>query len=286
MKNRKLTYEEIFEIRKFLVKELINIKNNEYIKLDLGEGVLEQIIFNINEDDRKVFVFDNTLMSKLDLTEISFDNVDVRGYDFTGTHGVKINPQTVWNRNFENTRLNGVEIIGPFDDCFIQTTDFTGSRGVVINPQTVWDKDFELTKLNDVEIIGSFDDCFIQRTDFTGSKGAKINPSKLRLIDERGFYRRVLRNTKLKDTEIIGSFDRCVIEGTSFTGSKGAVINPQTVWDKNFRNTVLTDAKIIAPFNGCNMEGTITDGADLSSLDYTNELKDKIKSSIRTRIRG
>lgn len=95
--------------------------------------------------------------------------------DFTGSKGIKINPQTIFLRIFCFTACSDVEFIGPFDGADIRFADFTGSKGAKINPQTICGKKLCGTKCADVEFIGPFDGADISFADFTGSKGAKIN---------------------------------------------------------------------------------------------------------------
>ena len=191
-------------------------------------------------------------IKKPDLSGVCFDNIDVRSFDFTGCKGVKINPREVLGRSLENTKLNGVEIIGSFDGVDIECTDFTGSKGAKINPQTIEVKNLRGTELSGVEIIGSFDGVNIERTNFTGSKGAKIDPQTIR--------NKNLSGITLSDAEIIGPFDGVDIRFTDFTGSKGAKIDPQTVRYRSLRNTKLSGVEIIG----------FLDGVDMSFTDFTN----------------
>ena len=152
-------------------------------------------------------------IKKPDLSGVCFDNIDVRSFDFTGCKGVKINPREVLGRSLENTKLNGVEIIGSFDGVDIECTDFTGSKGAKIDPQTIRNKNLSGITLSDAEIIGPFDGVDIRFTDFTGSKGAKIDPQTVRY--------RSLRNTKLSGVEIIGFLDGVDMSFTDFTNLTG-----------------------------------------------------------------
>ena len=197
-------------VRKVLYERLLKLgsKIKEPIKLDIEKELLEAILFDKQENGGKKFAhrFDeefehpfDKIIYKIDLTDVSFDGVYVGSIDFTGSKGVKINPQTIKNKVLFGTKLSGVEIIGPFDGVDIRTTDFTGSRGAKINPQTVKSKRLCGTELCDTEIIGSFAGVDITGTDFTGSKGAKLDPQTVK--------NRNLDGTTLRDVKIEGSFD-------------------------------------------------------------------------------
>ena len=68
------------------------------------------------------------LKRKIDLSNVSFDNVDVELVDFTGTKGVKLNPQKVYDKSLYGAKLNGVEIIGNIDGVETHLTDFSGAK--------------------------------------------------------------------------------------------------------------------------------------------------------------
>lgn len=71
---------------------------------------------------------------------------------------MKINPQTIYRKTLNSTKLSGVKFIGSFDGARIYLTDFTGSKGAKINPQTIYDKSLCRTVCADVEFTGPFDD--------------------------------------------------------------------------------------------------------------------------------
>lgn len=96
---RLLDIEFIEKLRKDLVSELLKYEGNEKIKLDLSIEELEDLIFTFNCSGARKIAINFELIKKLDLSGVSFDNVDIRHLDFTGSKGVKINPQTVYNKN-------------------------------------------------------------------------------------------------------------------------------------------------------------------------------------------
>jgi len=158
---------------------------------------LKEILFekSINYNGEEHYVFYDELESvihKIDLSNVSFDNVYVEEIDFSNLHGVKINPQTIYDKNLYKTILNGVEfvtddknIIDLFDGVDVRCANFTGSKGAKINPQTIKGKNLYSCVLCDVDFTGfSFDGVSIEYTDFEGSKGAKINPITTNVSDD------------------------------------------------------------------------------------------------------
>ena len=155
------------------IKHIKNLIKDDCIH-DITDPELLHVI--ISRCTKKEF----NIIKKLNLSGVCFDGINVKGFDFTGSKGAKINPQTVGCKSLQNTTLSGVEIIGSFDSVDIEGTDFTGSKGAKINPQTVECKSLAGTTLNGVEIIGSLDGVDIEGTDFTGSLFAKMEQRKVK----------------------------------------------------------------------------------------------------------
>ena len=163
-----LSETEMRILRQELEKGLKRYKETEKIKFNMSHNMLERLIF-LNEGKRKVIAFDFELIKKLDLSNVSFDNVAIIDADFTGSTGAIIDPQTIYDKSFEETKLTDVEINGSFVGVNVYGTDFTGSKGAKIDPQTVRDKLFYGTKLTDVKINGSFEGVNVYKADFTGA---------------------------------------------------------------------------------------------------------------------
>ena len=132
------TYEEIVKLRQVLKEKLINYQGNKKIKLDIPEKLLEQIIFVNDIYKNKILALDFDLIKKLDLTNVSFDGVCIANLDFSNSLGVKINPQTVYQKDLQYTVLNGVTFTGVFDGSKIVGANFKGSINTLINPQTIY----------------------------------------------------------------------------------------------------------------------------------------------------
>ena len=255
----------IEEKRNILLDELSNVEVKEPIKLSYDSNTLKELFFDkkVNSEEKEYYVLAKEMtpiLSKIDFSNISFDNVCITGVDFSKMRNVKINPQKIHRKDMCYCKLKGVEFIGSeglnlvdlFNGVAIYKADFTGSKGAIINPQTIVNKNLEHTKFNSVEFKDItqkvpqdelFDDVKIYETDFTGSKGAKINPLRIHAYE--------LGNSKFSGVEFIGPFYKATINGCDFTGSKGAIIDPSflgwtnnIIYDINFR-----DAQIIGEFD-------------------------------------
>ena len=170
------TYEtKIIELREKLKKYLEEYSLDKKIKLIDEKQILNDVIFTKESYKYKEFALDFELLKKIDFLHISFDNVNIKGLDFTDCLNVFINPQTIYDKNLEYTILNGVTFTGNFKDAKIVGANFKGSKNAIIDPQTIHLKNFRETVLTDALLVNSFDDAFILKTDFTGSIGAIIN---------------------------------------------------------------------------------------------------------------
>lgn len=209
---KELSFEEVNDIRKLIVDAVRSIddasgKRFKLSKLDCSKELLDRIVFDYrakfpNGDTYKdVFYEFFKLKSKIDFDGVSFDGAIIAQRDFTGSKGIKINPQTIFFKSLLLTVCSGVEFIGPFDGADIIYANFTDSKGAKINPQTICGKKLCGTKCADVEFIGPFDGVDLCCTDFTGSKGAKINPRTVGL-----------RYTDCRDVEFVDSFDEVIID--------------------------------------------------------------------------
>ena len=178
VEEKKLTEEQIENLRHYLIDHLNKYTGKKKIKINIDPKILEKVIFEYEKNKKstyKIFALPHNLIKELDLSDISFDDFKVNNFDFEGFYGVKLNPQTVYKRDFAYSVLKGVEITGPFDNCCVHATDFTESKGAKLNPQKVHKRDLDYSTLKGVEITGPLDNCSIYATDFTGSIGATMN---------------------------------------------------------------------------------------------------------------
>jgi uncharacterized protein YjbI with pentapeptide repeats len=193
---------KLIQLRKELRELLNNYNRKEKIIFNYDKQFIENLIFEekIDSDGIKYkdFAFEFELIKKIDLSEISFDNVFVIQTAFNGSKGVKINPQTVYKKSLVHNLFNGVEFIGPFTGADIRETDFSESKGAVIQAEKVLNKSFENTILKDTEIKGSLDGARIKGANFLGCKGVKVDPIRVYNSDVRG--------ASFETGQIIGSF--------------------------------------------------------------------------------
>ena len=135
-----------------LIEALENLEDNEYVTLTNPNIIFKEI----EVEDGKVYkeiAIPKRLLKKIDFSNVSFDNVCICGFDFTRCIGVKIDPQTVFEKDLSGCTLSGVEFIGEFDGANISKTNFTGSKGARIDSQTVYYDDFSTCVLTDVELM-------------------------------------------------------------------------------------------------------------------------------------
>ena len=172
---------------------LNNCPKDEKVYLDIDYDIYRQIL--LNEEDNS-FAISFNLLKKLDFSNFSFDDVNIRFLDFRGTKGVKIDPQKIYNKDMSYCILEGAEIKGSMDDVLIYYTNFSNTKGININPQTVKAKNLGGCILKDTTITGSFDDVFIRGCNFTGSVGAIVDINKV--------YQHNIKYTIFDDAKVIG----------------------------------------------------------------------------------
>lgn len=196
---------KIEKLREELIKELINYEGEEKLKLNITKPLLNSLVFTAC-NDYKVFAIPFELLKKLDLSKLSFDKVRIVGLDFTGTYGVKINPQQVWNKNFYNVKLNGVELIGPFYGAKIRYTDFTGSKGALIDSETLLDSIQYNVILRDAEVLDNVDGEYYKYSNFEGTKDELTKFYKYKKKKQQGVL--------FKEAEKVESLDELKEEST------------------------------------------------------------------------
>lgn len=128
--------QNVRKIRDYLeekVDEYITNGGKDYIKLNISPELLNEIMFYKDNHGVKHLAVSEDCLKNLDLEGLSWDGVDVTEMDFSDTKGIKINPQTIWDRNLSDTILKDVEIEGSLKGVFIEGTNFTDSYGAIIH---------------------------------------------------------------------------------------------------------------------------------------------------------
>lgn len=212
----------ISRLREILIEELKSYPG-EPIKLTYDEKFLRTLLFNNDSYYGTKFAPGlEEVLKKINFSNVNFYMFTAEDFDFSPYIGIKLNPQTIYNKDLKNSICKGVEFIDSFDNVRIAGTNFTGSKGAKINPQTIYGPNLSNTVCCDVEFIGNggiadFSRVRLERTNFTGSKGAKINPQAI--------YYKSLKNCICADVEFVGEYGKepdfnCVtIDGADFTGS-------------------------------------------------------------------
>lgn len=169
-----LSDEYITKLRKKLENELKNYNSDKKIKLNIDNKILDMILFDKNYDflykaECKCFAISFDLIKKLDLSDFSFNSVNIKGKDFTGSIGANLDPQTIYDKDMSWAKVKGLDFSDKnFDNVSIGDTNFTGSIGAKINPQNIKNKHLDGTNLTDTEIIGSLDGVSILATTYKG----------------------------------------------------------------------------------------------------------------------
>ncbi len=159
----------ISRLRQILVEELEKYPG-EPIKLPFEEIFLYALLFEKDIYEGNKFAESlNSILTKINYSNVNFCGFDARRFDFSSYTGIKINPQTIYKKLLNESICAGVEFIGPFDGVRVRGTNFKGSKGAKINPQTIDDKNLSNAICADVEFIGPFDGVNVTGTDFTGS---------------------------------------------------------------------------------------------------------------------
>ena len=91
-------------IRKSIIEVLEEIDVNKPIKLPYSKNELKEIIFDKKTDDdrNEYYVIASEIkkiIHKINLINLSFDDVNVKKIDFSKMHGVNINPQKVYKKS-------------------------------------------------------------------------------------------------------------------------------------------------------------------------------------------
>lgn len=205
-----MDYVGVRKARKYLIEAFDKYDFEEPIKLNVRSDILKQVLFlNIGY---YVFIADlENVYKKLDWSNIPMDRVRVAGRDLSRYPNIKINPQTIHNKDLSNTICKGVEFTGLFDDVDITRINLNDSINAVINPQTVKNRDFTYGSFKGVRFIDTFDGCTIMGANFDGSINCKIDVSKVN--------QKMLTKANLGSTMLSGSFYGCNTQNTKFANA-------------------------------------------------------------------
>lgn len=222
-----MNYEVVSKARKYLIEIFSKYDFDRPVKLNVRSDILKQVLFlNIGY---YVFISDlEDVYKKIDWSNISMEKVRVAGRDLSRYTNMKINPQTIHNKDLSNTICKGVEFIGLFDGVDITRANLSDSIDAIINPQTVKNRDFTYGSFKGVRFIDTFDGCIIMGANFTGSINCRIDVSQV--------SQRMLTNANLGSTMLSGSFYGCNTQNTKF---ENAIYDKELIIDeKEFKLNV------------------------------------------------
>lgn len=222
-----MDYEKISNARKYLIEAFDKYNFDKPVKLRVQSDILKQALFL----DIGYYVFISGLENvyqKLDWSEISMDKVRIAGKDLSRYSNIKINPQTIHNKDLSNTICKGVEFTGVFDGVDITRANLNDSINACVNPQTVRNRDLTYGSFKGVKFVGPFTGCFIMGANFEGSLGGNIDVSQVN--------QRMLTNANLGSTMLSGSFYGCNTQNTKFVN---AIYEKELITDeKEFKMSV------------------------------------------------
>ncbi len=149
---------------------------------------------------------DKYLFRYIDLSEVCFDNRDVREFDFSNCN-VVIDPQKVRDRDLYGTNLENVDMsLYDFTDVDVRAANLKGTKAHV-DPQKVYDKSLENTILEGLD-MSEYDFTYVSICG-TNLKGTKAHVDPQTVIDMDISYANligtVLLNHDYTDVEMDGT---------------------------------------------------------------------------------
>lgn len=262
---------------------LITNKLENYEDVFFTSYEIEKYLFINNKDktksiDNNVFNFFKNI--ETDMKDVSFDNVIIKGYNFSKFINVKINIDKIPNKDLSKTTLKNVWLIGSLDNCNISYANFKDYKGnLVLNPTKVISMEGSI--LEGLTIESNFKDVDISNVNFENTLNTvMLNPQevknkKLHGVDLSGVMLIGPYNETLQKYED-PNFDGCYIYNTSFKDAKGnIVINLDTLKDfmiGKLYGCDLTNVKVIGTVKRMKDEkdGAIY-GDDLANSYYIDE---------------
>ena len=163
----KIIKKELLEHKKLLESETYGIEKIDFQKIIDIQDIIDLIL----EDERKGI----HLLKYIELKNISFEEQNIEGVDFTGTNA-SIDPQTIKNKSLRGAILSGINFKNKsFDNVIVTETNFTGALNIDLDPQTIEYSSLYGTILTGIDFNEkSFKNICIFKTDFRGAKNVKI----------------------------------------------------------------------------------------------------------------
>ncbi len=249
-----MKFEDKEKIRKLLIKsvrtKLIDAlaEQENVVKLEgFTTEELDEFLFDYVDTHtsikQKRFALPFDVLRKIDMSDVSFDDFDLKQIDFSKFTGVRIDPNKLYMKQCDDVNFFGVTFMDKFSDCYIASCDFKGSKNAVIDTARLGG----YNSFCDVTFESPITNGSIGYSDFTGSKGAIVDVDK---VDKQ------IDHCCLKDAKIRGSFNGCCITGTNFSGAcaedgSKIKINPNHIADDAMNG----EGEYVKNITGCNFDG-------------------------------
>ena len=170
-----ITKEEIKELCKLLKDKILENKKKFEKNKFKDDEIIQFLLNELLSQERKK---SSDLLKYIDLENIEFKDQDVTFIDFRGTNA-NIDPQTIRNKNLQNTKLIGGFKDKSFDGTYICGTDFSCATNVHINPQTIKNKKIIDSIVDGVDFDNnSFEGVETQGTNLENSINCELNNTK------------------------------------------------------------------------------------------------------------
>ena len=170
-----ITKEEIKKLCDLLKTKIFENKEKFQEKKFKDDEIISVLLKEILLQERKA---PSNILEYIDLENISFENQDITFIDFKNTNA-KIDPQTIYEKDLQNTKLAGDFKDKSFDGTYICGTDFSGATNVHINPQTIKYKKIINSNVKNVDFDkNSFDGVEIENTNIEDSLNCELNNTK------------------------------------------------------------------------------------------------------------
>ena len=227
--------------KSLLKKYNVPIDLNQIYNKDLSYYEFDGFIFKGSFDNYKI---DNAIFK---------NNLDING------NKIKINPQTIKDRNLEQCIFKDVIFTDSFDDCNIVGISISNCENVIINPKKLQKNSFISCEFDGVKFTDNFDECNISGINIKNCENVLINPQNVENKD--------LRCCKLENVEFLGNFDDCDIEDITIKNCKNVSINPQKIKDKKLKGAIIEGATFTDSINDCNITNVSLKNVDNIFVD-------------------
>lgn len=162
-----------------LKNEILANKNNLNNRISLDNDFLYSILTVLIRPQYYFGKEEKSILKYLDLSTLSFKNIDVVFADFTGCN-ITIDPQSVLNKKYFGVTLYGNYKDKCFDNVDVRCANFAKAINVELDPQKVFKKSVIGADLTGIDFLNkNFDMVEVAFANFEYSKNVFINPQKI-----------------------------------------------------------------------------------------------------------